>query len=281
MGSSACGERMPCPDCGSSDAVQAFINEDKALGLVWYTSFCFGKCWDNKGDPYGSKEPPKAHIKTEAEVREEVAVIKSCKLFDPKKPYRGIPAEYYKRWGCRLLYSEFDGKTPYAIGFPYSNYGKLVGWKARAFKLNAKGKKSFWGIGRTTDVDPFGLVRALHIGGDALYITEGEFDAIALDYCLSMVGNSRGYPVVSLTAGGGSIEKNFDHIKTRVRHRFKYIVLVLDDDDVGKKAENTAKELWPEVIVVSKPKGSKDANDAVKAGKAVEMGNLALNFKRE
>ena len=281
MASSACGERGPCTDCGSSDSIQNFINEDKDLGMEWYTSFCFGECWENKGDPYQGKVAPKAHVRTEAEIKQEIKDIQECILFNPSQPYRGIPSEYYKRWGCRLLVSEFDGKTPYAIGFPYSDFGKLCGWKARAFKLNAKGKKAFWGIGRTADVDPFGLVRALHKGGDTLYVTEGEFDAIALDYCLSLVGNKTGYPVISLTAGGGSIDKNFEHIAVRVRHKFKYIVLVLDDDDVGIKAEKTAQELWPEVIVVSKPRGSKDANDAVKAGKAVEMGNLALNFKRE
>lgn len=267
---------MPCPDCGSSDAIQAFINTDEVLGMEWYSSFCFGKCWDNKGDPYAGKIAPKAVVKTAADLQREVEDVRRCKLFQTRQPFRGIPSEYYRRWGCRLLLSEFNGKTPYAIGFPYSDFGELVGWKGRPFK-----KKTFWAIGRTSDVDPFGLTRAFKIGGDTLWITEGEFDAIALDYCLSLTGRPKGSAVISLTAGGGSIVKNLKYIEARVRHRFKNKVLVLDDDPVGKLAEIAAKELWPEIIVASKPKGSKDANDAVQSGRAVEMGKLALNFKRK
>ena len=279
--SSACGERMPCTDCGSSDSVQPFINEDTDLGMEWYTSFCFGECWENKGDPYVGKVAPKAIIKTKEQLKEEVDDVRECKLFQTRRPYRGIPSEYYGRWGCRLLLSEFDGKTPYGIAFPYADYGSLCGWKARAFRLNAKGKKSFWGIGKTDGVDPFGLARALRIGGDTLWLVEGEFDAIALDYCLTLIKHQEGYAVVSLTNGGGSIAKNLAYIETRVRHKFKNIVLVLDDDKVGKLAEITAQEMWPEVIICKKPRGCKDANDAVEAGKAVAMGKLALNYKRK
>ena len=271
--STTCGDRMSCKDCGSSDAVQAFINEDKALGMEWYSSFCFGKCYEQKGDPYSGKEAPKVLVKTPEQLKEEVTLIKSCKPFVVSEPYRGIPPEFFNGWGCRTLLSEFDGKTPYAIAFPYSDYGDLSGWKARPFK-----KKTFWGIGKTKDVDVFGLVRALRLGGDTLWIVEGEFDAIALNYCLSLYGEEDQYPVVSLTMGGGSISKNLQYIETRVRHRFKHKVLVLDNDDVGIKAEETAKNLWPEVITVSKPGKSKDANDAVMKDLAREMGELALNF---
>ena len=266
---------MPCTDCGSSDSIQAFVNEDEALGIEWFSSFCFGKCYEQKGDPYSGKELPKIKIKTQEEIKEELDVVTSCKLFTVKEPYRGIPPEFFKSWGCRTLLSEFDGKTPYAIAFPYSDYGSLSGWKARPFK-----KKTFWALGQTRDVDVFGLVRALRIGGDTLWITEGEFDAIALDYCLTLVGDKPSYPVVSLTMGGGSIAKNLQYIETRVRHKFKYKVLVLDNDDVGIKAEETAKNLWPEVVAISKPGKSKDANDAVINNLAREMGELALNFDR-
>jgi hypothetical protein len=265
---------MPCPDCGSSDSIQAFINIDRDLGVEWYSSFCFGKCYSQKGDPYGDKEPPKKIVKTQEEIAYDIEVVRSCPLFEVKKPYRGIPPEYFKRWGCRLLYSEFDGRTPYAIAFPYSDYGELVGWKARPFN-----KKTFWAIGNTKGADPFGLERALRIGGEAIWITEGEFDAIALEYALIQYGGKRSYPVVSLTSGGGSIEQNLNYIETRVRHKFKYKITVLDADVVGRKAEVSARELWPEIVCIGKPGKAKDANDAVKSGLAYDMGRMALTYK--
>jgi predicted dienelactone hydrolase len=114
---------------------------------------------------------------------------------------------------------------------------------------------------------------------EVIWVTEGEFDAIALEYAMMLAGKSKRYPVISLTHGGGSIEKNFKYIEKRLVNH-KWIVLVLDDDTVGKKAETWAREFWPDrVVVISKPKGMKDANDAVVSGLAVEMGKLALNFK--
>jgi hypothetical protein len=275
MNTSTCVEKIRCKDCGSSDSIQTYLNVDDSLGIEWHTSFCHGECWENKGDPYTKTPAPVVVPKTEAELKEELSVVVSCKMFIPKESYRGIPAKFFARWGCRLLISEYDGKTPYAIGFAYSDNGKLTGWKCRPFH-----KKDFFAIGRTSSVDPFGWTRAVKMGGDTLWVVEGEYDAIALDYCMVLAGDKVGYPVVSLTQGGGSIEKNFKHIEGRIG-RYKHIVLVLDNDKVGLLAEQTALAMWPnKILLVRKPNGSKDANDAVKAGHALEMGMLALNFKK-
>ena len=235
--SSTCIEKIPCDDCGSSDSLQTYLNVDDALGMEFYTSFCHGQCWENKGDPYGDKVAPTVHIKTEAEIKAEVAVIQSCEIFKPKNKYRGIPSAFYRSWGCRLLLSEFDGVSPYAIGFPYSIDLRLAGWKARPLR-----KKDFFSIGNTRNVELFGLARALKLGGNILWVTEGEFDAIALDYCMTLVGNKKAYPVVSLTHGGGSLTQNFLLVEAHLR-KYKHIVLVLDDDEVGKLAEQAAKEI--------------------------------------
>ena len=284
MAKSVCLEKINCPDCSlqPNTHLQTYNNLDPSLGVEWITSFCHGSCWENKGDPYsGSKAVPKKKFKSKAELKAETDDVKSCVIFAPIKPYRGIPTSFYRSWGCRLLLSEYDGKTPYAIAFPYSDYGKLCGWKARVFKLNNEGKKVMYAIGRTANADPMGLARAMKCLDDTLWVTEGEFDAIALDYCMTLVGNKKMYPVVSLTAGGGSIDKNLDYIESRIKKKIKYLVLVLDDDEVGKLAEEAARELWGSmVIIIKKPKGSKDTNDAVLANQAVEMGKLALNFTR-
>lgn len=273
---STCVEKLPCPDCNSSDSLQSYLNTDTSLGIDWYTSFCHGECWENKGDPYADKPAPVVLVKTEAEKQAEIDLIRSCRLFVTNKPYRGIPTEYFQRWGVRLLLSEFDGKTPYSIAFPMEDHGKLVGWKARPLL-----KKDFYGIGRSANVDPFGFSRALSIDSKVIWVTEGEFDAIALEYAMTLAGTKSKYPVVSLTHGGGSLEKNFEHIESRLS-KHKWVVLVLDDDKVGHLAEQTATAMWPNrIVIVSKPGGTKDANDAVKAGLAVQMGKLALNFNKE
>lgn len=272
--SSTCIEKLPCPDCNSPGGLQTYLNVDEDLGMEWISSFCHSACWEEKGDPYTDGKIPEVHVKTPEEIAEEVAIVKSCKIFDLRKSYRGIPIEFYRSWGCRLLYSEFDGKTPYAIGFPMSDMGKLEGWKCRPLR-----KKDFYGIGRTNDVDPFGLERAFQLGGDILWFTEGEFDAIALDYCLTVAGGRNMYPVVSLTHGGGSLEKNLLKIIDRLKERgIKKLVFVLDDDDVGKAAGAVAQSMWPNVFIIRKPKGCKDANDAVKLGHEEEMGKLALGI---
>ncbi len=272
---STCIEKLPCKDCNSSDSIQSYLNIDDALGIEWYTSFCHGECWENKGDPYTKTGAPEVVVKTEAQIREEVSVITSCKLFKPIRPYRAIPPKYFISWGCRLLYSEYDGKTPYAIGFAYSDYGELTGWKCRPFR-----KKDFFSVGRTSNIDLFGWTRAAKLGGNTLWVVEGEYDAIALDYCMVLAGTKNRYPVVSLSQGGGSLRKNFEYMKDRLG-KYEHIVLVLDDDRVGHLAEEAAMEIFPgKIRIVNKPKGSKDANAAVKAGKAVAMGKLALSFRK-
>ena len=269
-----CVEKLPCPDCGSSDSLQSFYDDLRDT----HYSICFGKCGlEPKGNPYtGDKPAPKVEKKTDEQIEEEIREIQECKIFHPKKkPWRGIPGEFFGSWGVRLLLSEYDGETPYAAGFPMSDDGDLVGWKC----ILLRGKK-FFSLGCTRDCDPFGFERALRIGGKTLYITEGEYDAIALDYCLveSQKDSEYGkkmYPVISLTAGGGSITKNLKKIRKRIKNKFQEVVLVLDDDEVGHKAGKAAREVWPDVKVVDKPRGCKDANDAVEAGLAIEMGNNA------
>ena len=270
-------EKLSCPDCSTqpNTHLQTFINIDDALGMEYITSYCYG-CEEAKGDPYSGTKVVRKKVKTDAELRQDAEVIRGCKFFKPKGSYRGIPSKYFKSWGLRLLLSEFDGTTPYAIGFPYSNGGKLSGWKARALK-----KKSFFAIGKKTGSDPFGLERAFKVMKDTVFVTEGEFDAIALDYCLYLATGKNNWPVISLADGGDSIENDFDKIESRLRSKgVKHVVLVLDNDKIGKKAEQKGLAMWPKwVKIVKKPAGFKDANDALEGGHGKEMGKLALNFK--
>ena len=270
-----CYEKIACPECGGSDCLQTFMDEqtEKFYGI------CFGSCGQaHVPNPYGDKEPPKLEVKTDAEIKAEVRGIRKAGVFKgmgAKHEHRGIPGSYFGSWGARLLVSEHDGITPFAVAFPYSDEGELVGWKVATLK-----KKGFFAIGATRDCDMFGWERANKLGGKRLYITEGEYDAIALDYALVEANKNskfskKGYAVVSLTSGGGSVVKNLKKLRKRIRKRFEEVVLVFDADEVGMKAEKEAQKLWPEVLRVDKPTGCKDANDAVKKGLTLDMAKLA------
>ena len=269
-----CIEKLPCVDCGGSDCLQAFYDEVKDT----HYSICFGGCGiEAKGNPYQTGEGPKATAKSPEEVEKDVQAIRKCAIFngvDGKNSFRGIPLPFFKSWGVRTLLSEYDGITPYALGFGVTNEAVLSGWMV----ITLKQKKMFT-VGNYSDSDMFGWERANKIGGKRLYITEGQYDAIALDYALveankdSKYGKKM-YPVVSLNNGGGSIVTNLRKLAKRINNRFDEVVLVLDDDDVGKAAEKAAQAVWPNVLRADKPSGCKDANDAVKKGLFRELAQL-------
>ena len=270
-----CVEKLPCEDCGGSDCLQSFYDDVKDT----HYSICFGGCgMEAKGNPYSEGEGPKVQPKTPEQIREEIREVQKCstfKGFQNKPDWRGIPVESFKQWGVRTLLSEHDGITPYALAFGYTDEETLLGWKC----ITIKGKNMF-SVGDIKDADMFGWTRASKIGGKRLYITEGEYDAISLDHCLVKANkgskySKKGYAVVSLTSGGGSIVKNLKKMRKRIKKRFKEVVLVLDNDEVGQKAEKEAQKLWPEVLRVDKPQGCKDANDAVKKKLTYEMAQLA------
>jgi len=271
----ACVEKLECKDCGSSDSRQVFYNE----GPNTYTSFCFAGCWEAKGNPYKDGEVPEFTPKTPEEIAEEIQSLRKCNVFKgmgQKQTFRGLPGKCFASWGIRLLVSEYDGITPYATAFPYSDEGDLVGWKVTPLK-----KKDFWSVGATKGADPFGFERAMKIGGKRLYITEGEWDAVALDYCLVISNKNsakfarKAYPVISLSQGAGSMAQNLKKIRKRIKNRFTEIVVVMDNDKWGLAAEKVAQTLFPDVLRCSKPQGCKDANDAVKKGMSMDMARMA------
>jgi twinkle protein len=266
----ACVEKIKCDDCGSSDGKQVFYNEESDS----YSSFCFAECNTYKGNPYKDGEAPKVKIKTPEEILQEIQEVQECKLLD--KATRGIPAKEFKQWGVRLILSEHDGKTPYAVGFGYTDEGKLSGWK-----ISTLGRKCFYSVGATKNADPFGFERALKVGGRRLYITEGEWDAISLHYCLKEAQKNtkyakQNYAVISLPAGAGSVSKALQKIRTRIKGTFKEVVVCFDADLCGAKAEKDVQKLIPQVLRVDKPQGCKDANDAVKKKMVYEMAKNAL-----
>ncbi|APD19743.1 putative DNA primase/helicase [Pectobacterium phage PP101] len=252
------------PTCKSTSgkSVQVWLNEDEG-GKRYYSGFCFA-CGCSVPNPYGDNppNPEEIHVKTPEEIQKELDEITSCKVFD--LDHRSIEPEYWQAARVRLLYSEYDGVTPYALAHGYTKNGKLARWKIKL--LN---KKVMWSVGDTKDNDPYGWEQAKMCGGSTLYITEGEEDSIALRQIMKTMAlgteyAALDYSVISLTDGSDSVHKSLAHVAEEIKQRWQKVVIVFDNDEPGKKAAKEAARLLPGAMIAQLP--ANDANECLKRG---------------
>lgn len=252
------------PDCKSTSgkSLQVWVNESED-GKRFYSGFCFA-CGIPIPNPLGTDETkfPEIKVKTPEEIQEELNEISGCPVFD--LDHRSIEPEYWGAARVRLLYSEYDGKTPYALAHGFTKAGKLVRWKIKL--LN---KKVIWSVGDTQDNDPYNWEAAKAIGGRTLYITEGEEDAIALRQILKTASAGGAYaeldfPVISLTDGSDSVHKSLSGKIEEIKQRWEQVVIVFDDDEPGRKAAKEACRLIPGAMIAALP--ANDANDCLRRG---------------
>ena len=185
-----------------------------------------------------------------------------------EEAYRGIFPQYYREYGVKHSVSEADGVTPTAMYFPYEG-----GWKVRL-----REEKRMWSIGGFSE-ELFGLATAIKSGSKRLFITEGEYDAIALYQIL--VEASRGTQwadrrpaVVSLPNGAGAAVKAILANQKLIMDKGWEVVLVFDQDEAGRKAVEEVLKILPEALVAQLP--CKDANEGLEKGmsKAVQAAVL-------
>lgn len=258
-----CVEKLPhnTDKCRSKDGVQVFEDDGK------YTGFCFS-CGTFIPDPYGDHPEgykPNIRVKTDAEIEAEIAEVRDdygCHDL----PERQLKKQYLDYFGVKVGVNEADGVTPSSVFFPFTKAGELIGYKART--LNPK---KFWAIGTTKASDVFGWEQAKLTGGKKLFITEGEFDAVALFQI--MKEHNKGTPyadlnpaVVSLSNGAGGAVKQLTTILPEIRKHFKEIVLVFDSDEPGKRASGDVQRIIPDALVAELP--AKDANECIKNGRS-------------
>lgn len=161
--------------------------------------------------------------------------------------------------------SEQDGTTPVTHHYPYKKLGKLKSYKNRLIE----GKK-IWSTGDQKDVEPFGWEQALHTGAKRLYITEGELDAVALFIILkdNEKPEYRKYnpAIISVPHGAASAARDLAKFSEDIRKNFKEIVLVMDNDEPGKAAQQEVINIFPEALVADLP--CKDANECLMEGRS-------------
>ena len=249
--------------CTTEKGLQIFYDDATSK----YTGYCFSCA--SKGleayveKPYKEGEEKEAPAKKTAEqIQTEIQEIKDLK--HPDFLFRGIPAEYFKRAGVRMAYSEFDGKTPNSFNFPFTLNGKLSGYKTILLD-----KKAMWSVGEIKGSDLFNWEIAKKKGVKRLYVTEGEWDCLALEYMLEnneREAKYKNFAVVSLPHGVGSAVTTLGRMRKEIELLFEEIVCVFDNDEAGHKALKDVQKIMPDVLEAPYPSAHKDSNDILLNG---------------
>ena len=255
-------EKIPCPKCGSSDALQVWEENGAFNGT------CFA-CNRYFSDPYrGSTATPP----TEREKR-EVIQMKPEDLPTGSIPERGIKLESNSDYGVRVAYSETDGKTVIKSYYPDTKEGLITGGEERDHIT-----KRFSAIGdRKGSLELWGTALAKKNNGKKLFITEGRLDALSLYQTLITFSSTKWKhlkpSVTSLTRGSSGAVKDLMNNRKFVES-FEEVILVFDNDEAGKKATKDVIKTFPLFKSVNLP--LKDANDMLLANRGAELYNECM-----
>jgi twinkle protein len=270
-----CVEKIPHEACGSRDGLQTFEENGE------YNGYCYS-CSTYVPNPYGDVSPadrPKPKARSEAEIAAEVAWI-TANLGTMDLSTRGLKQEYLEHYGVKVGMDQVFGKEPSEVYFPVRDAnGKLLAYKTRLLK-----EKKMWHVGPGKEGVMFGWKEALATGGKMLFITEGEYDAIALFQVLKESAKGTKYEdydpaVVSLRKGATGVKKELAAQAQEIRANFKEVVLVFDQDEHGQEAVHAAMAILP----MARKCGdlpAKDANECLLEGRSKAL-KAAVMFKHE
>lgn len=266
---STCVEKLP-HSCGTDRGLQVFQQEDGS-----YNGHCFS-CGVHVPDPYKERPDykPEVKVKTEADIKAELQEIRKLKAIE--LPERMLKKESLEHFGVRIGFSEQDGKTPMLAAFPYRVDKNVTGAKMATLSK----PKKVWSVGKMKGVDLFGWKEAVATGDKRLYITEGEFDCVAL-WQVIRENNKGEYAgnipaVVSIPHGAASAARDIGRVLQKIKQHFKEVVLVFDMDEAGRKASEEVCKILPEAMSAELP--AKDANECLIEGYKKALFN-AVRFK--
>ena len=247
----------PCKVCGSSDAVAWY---EKPSGKV------DGYCWSHRGYVNSNGEA----VEFVEDVPRPRLQLEDVKWLDCKSlPKRKLSAQTAEAFEVRTEYNEETGEVD-KIWFPYHNSkGEAIAYK---WKTPEK-KMGIIGVGKDL---PFFGVKGWESGGKAIFITEGEEDAMAAWQMFKAKGKN--YKVVSIP-NGASHAKNICQRYLEWLESFESIFLMFDNDEPGKKAADEVVSLFSsgKCKVVRLPE--KDANECLKAEKQAEFYQAVVSAK--
>ena len=248
-------------DCTSSDAMAVYKKKDGKIDAFCFS--CQGYFNDSELDGAGvTLQETKVHKIKDIEV--DFSSIESIKCRGWKE--RGITRFTSEKYGVHTELDEDNNVV--SRYYPVTSNGKVVGYKKRTLP------KTFIGIGNTKASNELFGQNVFESGQKYLVVTTGEEDAMAFAEVLRNTSGGVDYwtPCVSITAGDGSIIKqfkaNYEYLAS-----FSKVVLAFDNDEPGQRyLEEAARILPPGKAFIAKfPRGIKDACDMLKAGKAAEL----------
>ncbi len=271
-----------CPECGSSDG-RAIYDDNSHFCWVCNDRSLSKEYKDEIKSTKGNSK-----VKGKVKMEEVDTVVKSTKpVITPEMAaqikeetdikglgFRGLRDDISKGFGVRYSYLETDGSVAEQM-YPVTQSGELTGYKVREIP------KNFRSIGRTgADCELF-MQFKFNRGGKYLIIVEGEVDSLSAYQMLADYNKSRGsdfeVAVVSPTIGANAqkqIAANYKFCDS-----FDNIILCLDSDDAGKKAEEKIIKVLPKGKVKVMQMRYKDANEYLTANKGKEFVSDFYNAK--
>ena len=272
-----------CDSCGSSDG-RAVYEDSSTWCFVCET----GTISEELKEEYKNKKNNRRNkkVRTERESMEETSKSTKPAITDEKnkeikentsisgKGYRGLKDEYSKLFGVRYGYDEKTGEVNEQY-YPVTQEGQLTGYKVREIP------KNFRSIGRTgADCELFGQFK-FNRGGKYALIVEGELCQLSAYQMLAEYNKQRGsefeIAVVSPTTGANSYKQIAGQYK--FFDSFDQIILAMDSDEAGKKAEEKIIKVLPKGKVKVMQLRYKDSNDYLMNGKQKEFVQDFYNAK--
>jgi twinkle protein len=230
--------RLPCAECGSSDAVSKY--SDGHL-------HCFSCGTHSHGDIR-----PDALATTSRKPRMTQALLHG----EPRAlAKRGITQETCEKWRYHIAkYKDVEAQV--------ATYCDLSG-KPLAQKVRMPNKKFCW-IGEPKKVGLYGQ-HLWRDGGKKLVITEGEVDALTVS---QLQGNK--WPVVSIPNGAQGAAKDIAEEIEWVE-KFEEVILMFDNDEHGREAAKAVAQLLTPGKAKIATLPLKDASDMHQAGRGAEV----------
>lgn len=260
-------KQTSCEACGSSDANSVYLQEDGSYNA---TCFSCGKFIPNIDlDTMTAIEFSKETVnKSKASKKDNSALVEDITL---NYQTRGIKERKLRKQSCefygiKVSYDEDDNTKIAAHYYPFTKDGKVVGYQRREVAT-----KKFKAVGYAKQDIEFVGQSLFKRGGKSVIITEGALDAVAVHQTLFDKYGEKAYnmPVVSLPNGAnskGTIEANWDWLNS-----FGKVVLMFDNDKVGKSAAKAVAKMLPAGKAFIAELSEKDPCDVVKAGKSQEL----------
>ena len=249
--------RLPCDNCGSSDAKVRYEAGD---------TFCFS-C-QTVGDMQRKNESNTGYARDNEDTGGFMDTSKPDLSFYYKADFKPIKERRLDEDTCKKFGVRVNDKGH--ILFPaYDKKGELVAVKVRLWP-----EKDFRIVGNMKEAVPFGMDKFPKTGR-SLTITEGEMDAMS---AYKMTGSK--YPHISIWNGAGSAVKEVKAAFNELKE-FENIVLNFDADKPGKEAVEKVGPLLAGRAKVMELTEGKDANEYLmqnKGSKYVDEFHRAKKF---